>query len=223
MTTEMSVAGHVTYKLRNAAINEWPFPHFYATEVFPHEFYAKLREQVAQKTDYKSGQNNYNGRLFAEDADLPGLEFMKTGEFARTVAKIFHPWLEARFEGGKCRLRSDIRLVRDSKDYFIGPHTDAPWKVVSLLFYLPMVGWDADCGTSIYVPKDPSFVCPGGPHYPFEGFERVHTAEYWPNACLGFFKTANSFHGVEPIDRIIQRDVLLYNLYDGNIGLQHSE
>ena len=55
--------------------------------------------------------------------------------------------------------------------------------------------------------------CPGGPHYPFERFERMATMPFVPNALFAFLKTDNSFHGVEPIDEPgIHRYLLLYDL-----------
>jgi len=71
----------------------------------------------------------------------------------------------------------------------------------------------AHLGTSLYVPKDPQFTCPGGPHHDFELFRRVHTMEYLPNTLFAFMKTPDSFHGVEPITQPeVQRDLLLYDI-----------
>lgn len=64
------------------------------------------------------------------------------------------------------------------------------------------------------MPKDPNFRCPGGPHYPHEGFERLKTLPFLPNSLFAFVKTDNSFHGVEPIgDANCRRWLLLYDLY----------
>jgi hypothetical protein len=39
------------------------------------------------------------------------------------------------------------------------------------------------------------------------------TMPYVPNALFAFMKTANSFHGVEPIQEpAVQRDLLLYDI-----------
>ena len=212
---DITTAGHVTYALRNSRVYTWPFPHFYARNVFPEDVYWKIQETVSNRTDYVAGDKFYNGRKFAEADHIPEVQFMLSPEFARNVAKIFHPYMAERFADRQCKISSDLRLVRDGRDYHIGPHTDAVWKVVSLLFYLPLDGWNRACGTSVYLPKDPTFTCGGGPHYEFEDFDRIFTAPFVPNSCFGFFKTNNSFHGVEPIDRDIQRDVLLYNIYEG--------
>ena len=103
--------------------------------------------------------------------------------------------------------------MHDRTRYSLGPHTDSPTKVVSLLFYLPADERLAQHGTSIYVPKDPAFTCPGGPHHPFGGFDRIATMPFLPNSLFGFVKTDNSFHGVEPfLEPGAGRWLLLYDL-----------
>jgi hypothetical protein len=63
------------------------------------------------------------------------------------------------------------------------------------------------------MPRDPAFLCPGGPHHPFDKFQRMRTMPYLPNSLFAFMKTANSFHGVEPIEEPgLQRDLLLYDV-----------
>ena len=104
-------------------------------------------------------------------------------------------------------------LVQDYTTYSLGPHTDSPTKVLSFLFYLPADDSLAHLGTSIYVPKDPRFTCPGGPHHPFEMFDRMMTMPFLPNTLFAFMKTQNSFHGVEPIQKAgVRRDLLLYDI-----------
>jgi len=228
--SDVNVEGHVLYSLRNARVNPWPFPHFYAENVFPDETYWKIYDYVSKKgaEEYTQSKNNYNGRLFAKDTDeditFLGLDFLKSEDFLRHVVKIFRDEFSMRFtDYTRVKLSNDLRLIRDGRDYSIGPHTDAPHKVVSMLFYLPLDGWNHDCGTSIYLPKDRSFRCAGGPHRKFEDFDKIFTAPFLPNTCLGFFKTDYSFHGVEKIEKDFQRDVLLYNVYHGNINSLSSE
>ena len=103
--------------------------------------------------------------------------------------------------------------MRDRTTYSLGPHTDTPEKVLSFLFYLPPDASMAHLGTSIYVPKDPQFICRGGPHHDFAHFRRMLTMEYLPNTLFAFMKTPNAFHGVEPITEAeVRRDLLLYDI-----------
>ena len=46
--------------------------------------------------------------------------------------------------------------------------------------------------TSIYVPKDPQFICRGGPHHDFAHFRRMLTMEYLPNTLFAFIEGADS-------------------------------
>lgn len=204
------VLNHLCYRIRNAAIRQWPFPHFYIEEIWPERFYKELLASLPAAEGYHSGSANYNGRKFAE-IELEGL---KSDDFLRANVCAFEPWFRKRFPEGKFTPDQDLRLVLDSQNYSIGPHTDAPWKILSLLFYLPEDYALERLGTSIYLPKDRDFRCPGGPHHKFDLFERVYTAPFRPNSLFGFFKTDFSFHGVEPITIACRRDVLLWNLYD---------
>jgi hypothetical protein len=140
---------------------------------------------------------------------LPGVRFRDAvvRKFARGVAQRF---------GGEVKLRTEVevRFVRDLTDYSIAPHTDVPDKLVSLLFYLPRDESLRHLGTSLYVPRDPTLRCDGRRRHPFEAFKKAFTAEFLPNSVLGFLKTDQAFHGVEPIgDQGIERNVLLYNIY----------
>lgn len=202
------VLAHMAYRISNAVIQPWPFPHIYVQDVFPWDFYQNLLANLPPT--YSTGVKDYKGRKFAESTpDM--LSFMNDNEFTKIAVRPFKPWIIQRSLN---KVFTDLRLIRDQQNYAIGPHTDAAWKVLSLLFYLPPDGTLWEHGTSLYVPKDPTFRCPGGPHHAVERFTRVHTASFLPNSMIAFFKTDYSFHGVEPITIPCQRDVLLWNLYD---------
>ena len=216
---QLNIEQHVKYALLNAQRKSWPFTHFFAENVFPADYYEGIQAFLRSlaTADFvdttNAGGGKYENRAFAKENMIPGCEFMQSVDFLRAVMSIFQKECSTKFPDGKLSLARDIRLIRDSKEYKIGPHTDAKWKLISLLFYLPPDNGYADYGTSFFVPKDPSFTCDGGPHYPFEPFNKVWTAPFIPNSCLGFWKTNRSFHGVEPIPIEIQRNVLLYNIY----------
>jgi len=118
--------------------------------------------------------------------------------------------------GANVRLMTEVeaRFVRDMTDYSIKPHTDMPTKLVSLLFYLPFDESMRALGTSVFVPKDPTFKCDGKTRHPFELFKKVMTAGFSPNSLFGFLKTDQAFHGVEVIEeKAVERNLLLYNIY----------
>jgi hypothetical protein len=218
------VAEHVLYRLRNAVVNPYPFPHFQAFDVFPSEYYDTLRTSLPGDDDYKSSAvRNYQGRRFGNPLGTPGLGCFVEPWFARSVIHCFSLPAKRRFGDQNVAIATDLRLVRDGRAYFIGPHTDAPWKLVSLLFYLPPDDSLRPYGTSLYVPVEHERTCVGGPHHEFCDFIRVATMPFVPNSCVGFWKTDASFHGVEPIDADVQRDVLLWNAYDATMHKSYGK
>lgn len=209
-----TLLGHLAYKLLNAPVIRYPFPHIYIPEIFPPDAYQALLTNLPPEGDYTVGSAYFNGRKFAETTDLNIATDLNSPEFARIACAPFVPYIQDRFKGLEFAVAHDLRLVRDRQNYAIGPHTDAPKKILSFLFYLPSDDSLKEYGTSIYLPNDPSFRCPGGPHHKFNRFTRIYTAPFLPNSLFAFFKTDYSFHGVEPITIPCQRDVLLWNLYD---------
>lgn len=212
----MNIEQHVTYALRNAPLRNWPFPHFYAENVFSLADYDKLTRILAEKQNFSGSE--FGNRSFADKVDIPQLDFMLGNEFTLNIVKIFSEGYLKRFPSGAAKLSNDMRLVRDGQNYKIGPHTDAKWKMISLLFYMPSYQskfWEnEEYGTRLYIPQDRGMTCEGGPHYPFEPFDEVALIPYHPNTCFGFWKTNQSFHGVPPIPVQFQRDVLLFNVYE---------
>jgi hypothetical protein len=225
----------VLYRIANAPIREFPYPHLLIHEVFPPEFYRELRAHLPEERALKTlgelrrvAGGDYPARLVmpltpeaigalpaAQRAFWDGVaEWILGGEFARQMLKKFAPHLQRRLgDLSKVDFIDEMLIVRDSTTYSLGPHTDAARKVLSFLFYLPPDDSKAHLGTSIYVPIDPTFRCEGGPHYDFKKFRRVLTMPYVPNTLFAFMKTANSFHGVEPIqEQGIRRDLMLYDI-----------
>ncbi len=219
-------------------INPFPFPHIYVRDVFPEDYYRQLQAALPPAETYKTlkalgrvGPNYSDARFVMpvtpENAQamaepfrafwLKLAEWMLVGFGPDMLAK-FEPFIQQRFEGGThMEFYNEALLIQDWTTYSLGPHTDAPRKVLSFLFYLPADDSLAPLGTSIYVPKQPEFQCPGGPHHPFEMFDRMMTMPYLTNSLFAFVKTHNSFHGVGPItEGSARRDLLLYDIYVRN-------
>lgn len=232
-----SVEEHVIYQITNAPIREYPYPHIYVEPVFPTDFYAELRRNWPNATHLVSlastgrvPKGAYPERFImpvkaAALESLPtesrafwtGLEaWMLKGRFAAAVLDKFAPYIRQRFGPAlnQASFSPELMVVRDHTNYKLGPHTDAAHKLISLLFYCPDDDSTKHLGTSIHTPLDPTFRCEGGPfHYPHERFTKVATMEFRPNALFAFFKTDNSFHGVDPIhDADVLRDLMLYDI-----------
>ena len=226
---------YVQYRIANAPMREFPYPHLYVRDIFPEDFYARLRANLPSEAHLRSLRSF--GRVTDDYPDtrlvlplqrehIARLEpaqrsfwdelvaWMLGGAFGQLMIAKFAPYLRDRFESlATQRFADEALLVRDRTAYSLGPHTDQVHKVLSFLFYLPPDASMAHLGTSLYVPKDPQFTCGGGPHHPFDRFRRMLTMEYLPNTLFAFMKTPRAFHGVEPIMQSdVRRDLLLYDI-----------
>jgi hypothetical protein len=232
-----SAEEHVIYRIANAPVRTYPFPHIYVESVFPAEYYDALRRHwpdasqlVSLESTGRVTKGAYPERFVMplrgeELQSLPpeGRAFwqelaawmLASDRFLSAVVEKFAPYARDRLgddlEG--LEFSHEVLVLRDHTNYNLGPHTDSPHHLVSLLFYCPDDDAHSHLGTSIYTPIDPAFRCEGGPHYPHERFRKVATMEYRPNALFAFLKTDNSFHGVDPIrDADVLRDLILYDI-----------
>ena len=227
---------HVLYQIANAPIREYPYAHIYIDNVFPEDFYNRLRslwpadESLISLADSgRVPKGAYRERFIlpfmpAEIAKLDEkrrefwLEFgdwFLSQRFMQGVIDKFAPYVRERFGDAMFTnyYSSESLVVRDQTNYAIGPHTDAPHRLLSLLFYCPDDDSRPHLGTSIYMPNDPTLRCAGGPHYLHDRFRKVRTMEYRRNSLFAFIKNDYSFHGVAPIgEQPVGRDVLLYDI-----------
>jgi hypothetical protein len=222
------------YKVANAPVSMFPFPHFYLRDVFPADFYASLRENlpdpeamipIEQARPVKGYKERFvldfgekhlaalpeHKRQFWQDME----SWLVGGRFGQLLFGKFGKLIQDRYAGQpEPQFYDESLLVQDITNYKLGPHTDSPRKVITLLFYLPKDDSQSHLGTSIYVPKDPNFTCMGGPHYSRDQFEKLYSMPFVPNSLFCFLKTYNSFHGVEPVgDPDTRRWLLLYDIY----------
>ncbi len=230
------VEEHVLYQIANAPVREYPYAHIYVEDVFPPDFYQALRNNWPDASSFVSlgdtgrvPKNAYRERFVMPftPAEIDKLNesrrpfwqdfagWILTQRFMTSVIDKFAPQVKARFGDDlyRCGFEADSLVVRDITNFNIGPHTDAPHRLLSMLFYCPDDDALQHLGTSIYVPRDPAFTCGGGPHHPHRLFHKVKTMVYKPNTLFAFIKNDRSFHGVEPIgDPDVLRDILLYDV-----------
>ncbi|HBW86105.1 MAG TPA: hypothetical protein DEF82_05020 [Crocinitomicaceae bacterium] len=233
----LDAEAQTAYEFANAQIREFPFPHFYLKDIFPTDFYQRIQNNLPSKSELwpieeKRPVKGYKERFVCcfDDESLSTLssdksifwkEFRDTylrGAFGSLLMSKFHELISARFDGRTdLEFYDELLLVHDIKNYSLGPHTDSPKKVITVLFYLPADENHQSLGTSVYIPNDSSFQCPGGPHHPHENFLKLKTMPYSPNSVFCFFKTNNSFHGVEKLTEDgYGRWLLLYDIYVKN-------
>jgi hypothetical protein len=192
-----------------AAIEPQPFPWIYMEDVFAPSLYRKLIEEMP--TQYTE---------IAKSRSLKGYPLRYTATPTPLWQELFDRLRDGRLKRQLCdrfkikenpdTLEDECLLIRDQPGYVIGPHTDSPNKVITVLFYLPKDESMVQAGTSIYIPKKKGFTCKGGPHHSVTRFDMIRTMPFKPNSVFAFLKTDNSFHGVEPCQFV--RDVLLYDI-----------
>ena len=222
------------YRIGNAPIRPYPFPHLYVRDVFPADYYAEIQRHLPRPDSMRTleearGTRGYPQRFVLplgpdRPPEIPEATFafwrelwrwMLGGGLGNLMLQKFAAMVEPRLRDmGDVEIFDEALLVHDRTEYALGPHSDSPRKLITLLFYLPADERLQRYGTSIYVPKDPGFRCPGGPHHPFDRFHRMATMPFVPNALFAFPKTDNSFHGVERFDVPGEgRWLLLVDLY----------
>ena len=231
---------HVCYQIANAPLRDYPFPHFYVDSVFPADYYRELLAALPPLASYlqlsETGtvpKGTYEERYSLNLHDYAGTEpatpsarfwgelvdWMEGGEFSALLLQKFDAQIKRRIgEGNDLLVTDESRLIRDFTNFAIGPHTDTPRKLVSLLFYLPKDDSMRHLGTSIYEPVEHGFTSDGTKHHDYSGFRKSFTAPFMPNSLFAFFKTDSAFHGVDPIpDSGIERNMLLYNIYVNHV------
>jgi hypothetical protein len=226
---------YVFERLSQTPVTPFPFSHIYIDSILPEAFYQKLLlmlpdNQVYEPMSDRCTSNRYAqkarrrltlnsksllNRLDPEQKDfwLSVIDLFCDMPFIERVFDKFSLFLQ-RYHQKMPKVAPRLELFRDTTSYQIGPHTDSPDKVFTFLFYLPQDRSLSHLGTSVYVPKDPTFSCQKGIHYPFERFDRHSTILYNPNTLFGFMKSDQSFHGREPItDPDVQRDMMVLTLF----------
>ncbi len=165
----MIVPADIVKAVENAALQTWPFIHLRLSSIFKQEDYQDILRLLPSSNDYTE--------LRHKDAILPDntssrLEFLLTSdrlkrldseryEFWNNLIRAFHhPGVacafSARFSELGCNVplktRGALRLslVRDYPGYFIRPHQDIPYKLMTTQIYLPDSDRHSDLGTKLY-------------------------------------------------------------------------
>jgi hypothetical protein len=99
----------------------------------------------------------------------------KFGDEIRAVYNTKRAYIESHRSGRGIKVGNRMILTRDYANYSISPHTDAPPKFITALFYLAKDESMLNFGTSVYAPKDSKFKQWGADrfqdaHLPYEDF-----------------------------------------------------
>lgn len=233
-TLSDSIAIDIYRKIQNVDIEDSPTPHFVIEDVFSSEDYEKIMANIPSRSLYcpmdeigwTTGashrevfhyRDDFLGMLPAENERFMRsfFEVVRNVDLMNIAATRFAPWIPE-LASGDCadKFALEAFLTKDFEGYKISPHSDHPDRVLTLMFYLPRTDECVDSGTSLYVPRDVGFECPGPNCHPFEKFEEVSRVPFKPNTLFGFVKTRTSFHGVSPLPSAgIDRDILHVTLH----------
>jgi FkbM family methyltransferase len=223
-----AVKAHVNQQIASMQINKAPYPHFTVNNLFPTDYY---RLMMAMKPDNDeliclddTGRaSGYPERFVMHlDDHLDNLddpvkrtfwarhrEWFCSQDLMVTMVRRFYDEITARGVRS-LNIETEAMFMRDFAGYSIGPHTDSPKRLITMMVYLPEDADHAHLGTSVYTPRDPSALRGSATHHGFDQFEQVGTARYLPNSAFGFLRSDNSFHGVEAMQDAYQRDTMVY-------------
>src|SRR3954464_288478 len=160
---------HLAYKVGNAELSLFPYPHFFVQNVFPSDFYAEIQANlpdpaallpIAEVRPVKGYKERYvfdfagpqfNALPREKQAFWSGMhKWLLGGRFGQLVIEKFRPFIAQRFGNDpNLELYDEGLLVQDITNYSLGPHTDSPRKVITFLFYLPRDDSQRHLGTSI--------------------------------------------------------------------------
>jgi hypothetical protein len=219
--TELALS--LLYRLRLLPIRTYPFDHFYGQGCFEpmvseciQEYWPAADLFTAISETKRVSPGSYPQRHLISVSELTKNLSINTkekafwGNFASAVLGDSFltgvlDWLwphikTARDLPKKISIHSECVLTEDHQGYRLTPHTDAPNRLVTILFYVPAITSES-MGTSLYVRKEHvvKIPKPSASHWARENFNKVYTAPFVRDACLGFVVGAESFHGVEPI------------------------
>lgn len=197
------------YNIFASGIRTWPTPHIHCVNPWKEDFYREILSYLPPSDSYtpidetgRVTKGQYHERKVLSHEELLFFPFWSDMlpmvfdvEFARYMISSFYTDQSVLSKEPKI----DILLVRDGGGYAIGPHTDSPRRILSMIFYLPNPEEESEYGTALYLPKKRDLVSEKGSHYGFEGFDPVWQAPYQMNSVFVFKRTNTSWHGVQEI------------------------
>lgn len=214
---------HSENAIKSTQFSKNPYQHIVVDNLFSDDVYKNILENKIP-TDCLSPivQGNTVGAAYSDKRYILPLDRKLTilSKSQRVFWESMYNWLDTEFKNiildkFKVNVQTKLRVLytRDFCGYKIGPHTDNPLKIITLLIYIPSNNDNSELGTSLYTPKE-NYVqsCEGMKHHKFENFNLVKTIEYIPNRMFGFMKTNKSFHGVSSVNKNIERNILIYDI-----------
>lgn len=234
-----ALAAALLYSLRRSTLRRYPCTHFYSESMFPDHVLAGIYRNWPSSADITAisgsrrvtpGAYQARGLLSLSDLlksrkdrgeDSPFWRAfsrdLTSDEFTRAIFEWLWPEIElVRKLPDQIELSVEWVLTEDQVGYAIGPHTDAPSRLATILIYVPVDDKSQFAGTSLYVPKNTELKRGISPaHHHSRDFHRVFTAPFLPNSAFGFVVSSDSFHGVEKVESLptSRRQIMLFLKY----------
>lgn len=187
------------YKIINAPVLMYPYPHTSIQNIFPQKFYKQILKLIP-KIDQYTHKPKYPGRSTYALENLNELdekkkkfwnqifEWLKSDDFAKLLLNKY----SIKKDG-----YSDFYLHKDLDDYEVKPHLDLRSKLVTYMFYLPRDEKLKEFGTNVLVPKPGIKIPNTTKHQNWEFFNIVKTVDYIPNSFFSFTPCENSYHAIK--------------------------
>jgi len=188
---------HLLGAIERSDFNDYPYEHFYATEVFSEGFYERILNELPSDEDYfylmhqdciLDKEKGISARL---RCPLPNDRLIGVWN---EVSEIFHSeeLRVALFNKFKKTVKADpcdphVSLMRDKKQYKILPHPDSRTKVITTQMYLPHDNSHEDVGTLVNIKSGDKFT-----NYKQFPFHR--------NTYYAFSVGEESYHSVDAVD-----------------------
>lgn len=222
-----AAAKHAAQAISEATLETHPFTWFQADNVWPSEFYHNmLLHRIPNDCLFDMANSRWARTTYETHRLFLNLEPKITilDENLRKFWQNFHvmftdfiePALKDKFRPHEPVTGRELIYIRDGENYSLGPHVDKNHKLMVGLFYLPPNDTNSTLGTTLYTPKQSGFTGQGGKHMSFNEFDVYRTIDYVPNKLLGLVKCSHAFHGVQPITKIVERDLLIFNVFSSN-------
>jgi hypothetical protein len=194
-----------------------PYPIGFAKNVLPDVIYNQMIKtwppinQFANIGDGKfglsEGRNNVNYDNFINSNKIWSefRQYIKSTKFINTVINILKDhYIDLSYDI-KHDLKSKFEFSSiPLKGGYLGPHTDHPAKIVTLVIQMPGESWrdEFDCGTAVLKPKDitMTFDYLNKHRLGFDKVECIKKLPFIKNGCVMFVKTYNSLHAVMPMN-----------------------
>lgn len=237
------LARRIADKIAAAPVEPVPAPYIFVENLLTEALYAEVMRHFALTAPlFKEKAHPTGARYFGSYAermeitlddlrqrsplaafwDQEVFRALKSAAVFGALLEKFRPGFAARFGPAtpalRGRLARTMLLCHHRPGFHVGPHTDAPRKVLSCVINCAERAGLEHLGTVMYVPKRKGLTSDGREHLDPALFDCVRRLPFQPNSALIFLRDDALFHGVETVTAAAlhgsNRPNIQYNLWD---------